>query len=379
MGFANLETPRRPKSGPAIGSVSTNSAKKKGRAAIKAGIASDAVREVVPSAEPVQQRQIRVGLIGLWKNVFTRGNRAILISKEPVEAPERPARSFAITKEAPDESPRTRGKKQESPIPGMMEMAKKYLDEVVHTKTESSAPTMLKSPSELTHPSIKITDRRRTSRVSAGLMEGKMEQEMVHLHQAAVSALQQNTHVLIQFTGSLAGEGTSTIAKEFARVSSTKFKKKTLLFDADWRQAALRQPSRRTDPVTIERAVRHGLPLEQALACIEKPLLFTCLLSADPEFCPDLYDLPAMKRAWSHLKEAFDVVVVDSPPAADYQDSAIVAKDMDGVILVLKADSTKWPIALNAKQEIADNGGNILGMALNDRRFHIPEKIYRRL
>ena len=106
---------------------------------------------------------------------------------------------------------------------------------------------------------------------------------------------------------------------------------------------------------------------------------FLPVFSADPEFCPDIYDLPAMKRAWSHLKETFDVVVVDSPPAADYQDSAIVAKDMDGVILVLKADSTKWPIAMNAKQAIADNGGKILGMALNDRRFYLPDAIYRRL
>jgi Mrp family chromosome partitioning ATPase len=261
----------------------------------------------------------------------------------------------------------------------MMKMAKKHLDEIARTRMESSVSAMMKRPSELIQPPVKIRDRRRAARVSAGPMEGKMQEEMVQLHQVVVSALQQSTHVLIQFTGSLAGEGTSTVAKEFARVSSTKFKKRTLLFDADWRQAALRPLSRRTDPITIERAVRNGLPLEQAMTCVQKPLLFTCLLSADPEFCPDLYDLAAMKRIWSHLKETFDVVVVDSPPAADYQDSAIIAKDMDGAILVLKAESTRWPVAVNVKQGIADNGGKILGMALNDRRFYLPDSIYRRL
>lgn len=221
--------------------------------------------------------------------------------------------------------------------------------------------------------------QQRPLEAAADPWRGVMQEEMTHLHQAVVSALQKNSHILVQFTGSAKGEGTSTLAREFARVSASKFMKKTLLFDADWRQAASTSFPTGTGPMTLEKVVREDLPVEQALTCVREPFLFTCLLSADPEFHPDIYSLPSMKQVWTHLKETFDVVVIDSPPAAEYHDSMAIAKDMDGIVLVVRAERTRWPVALAVKQDIADRGGKILGVAFNDRRFYVPGAIYRRL
>jgi len=241
-----------------------------------------------------------------------------------------------------------------------------------HPVQDRGTPGLVPSPG-------RVRDRRKAGKLPVDPLEGKMEEEMVRLHQTVVSSLQQSAHMLILFTGSLKGEGASTVAREFATVSATRFRKKTLLFDADWRQGALGRLSRRTDPVAVDRVVREGISLERALACVKRPHLFACHLSGNCEFWPDLYDLPAMKHVWGALRESFDVVVVDAPPASDHLDTAIIAKDMDGVIFVLKADSTKWPVAMAAKQRIADNGGKLLGMVLNDRRFYIPKPIYRHL
>jgi Mrp family chromosome partitioning ATPase len=52
---------------------------------------------------------------------------------------------------------------------------------------------------------------------------------------------------------------------------------------------------------------------------------------------------------------------------------------MDGVVLVLEADKTRKPVAENLKNQIVQNGGNLLGMVFNNRRYHIPEAVYRRL
>jgi Mrp family chromosome partitioning ATPase len=52
---------------------------------------------------------------------------------------------------------------------------------------------------------------------------------------------------------------------------------------------------------------------------------------------------------------------------------------VDGVVLVLEAEKTRKPVAENLKNRILQNGGNILGMVFNNRRYHIPESVYKRL
>jgi len=52
---------------------------------------------------------------------------------------------------------------------------------------------------------------------------------------------------------------------------------------------------------------------------------------------------------------------------------------VDGVVLVLEADKTRKPVAENLKNRILQNGGNLLGMVFNNRRYHIPEYVYKRL
>src|SRR4030065_662368 len=64
-------------------------------------------------------------------------------------------------------------------------------------------------------------------------MELDMEEEMVGLYQTITSLLPDSPKKIVQFIGSREGEGTSTVVREFARVSAIKFGKSVLLLDAD--------------------------------------------------------------------------------------------------------------------------------------------------
>jgi Mrp family chromosome partitioning ATPase len=57
---------------------------------------------------------------------------------------------------------------------------------------------------------------------------------------------------------------------------------------------------------------------------------------------------------------------------------AIVSK-VDGIILVLDAEKTKWRVARHVRERIEIAGGNILGVVFNKRRYHIPQFIYKYL
>jgi Mrp family chromosome partitioning ATPase len=52
---------------------------------------------------------------------------------------------------------------------------------------------------------------------------------------------------------------------------------------------------------------------------------------------------------------------------------------VDGVLLVLEAGKTRRHVAIRAKKELEEAGGKLLGVVLNKRRYHIPERVYKRL
>jgi hypothetical protein len=43
------------------------------------------------------------------------------------------------------------------------------------------------------------------------------------------------------------------------------------------------------------------------------------------------------------------------------------------------AERTRWPVALNAKQEFEESSARVSGVFLNKRRSYIPPCIYRRI
>jgi protein-tyrosine kinase len=218
----------------------------------------------------------------------------------------------------------------------------------------------------------------KSAEFSAPISSIEMDEEMVQLYQSIRSQLKDPESMIIQFVGSLRGEGTSSIALELARTVALKFSKRTLLFRADWLNDPLCEQLMNNGTKSIEGIAQNGLLLDEAVSCLSADL-FQCFISAGQELSPGVYDLPGMKQVWQQLRERFDVIVVDSPPVSSCADGLTICREVDGVILVMKAESTRWPVAMAAKEKIIKNGGKILGFVFNDRRFYIPGWIYRRL
>jgi len=79
------------------------------------------------------------------------------------------------------------------------------------------------------------------------------------------------------------------------------------------------------------------------------------------------------------LRKTFEYVLVDAPAVSGNSETPIFGRAADGVVMVLEAFSTRREAALKAKERIQASGGKLIGIVLNDRRFPIPEKLYRRL
>jgi Mrp family chromosome partitioning ATPase len=79
------------------------------------------------------------------------------------------------------------------------------------------------------------------------------------------------------------------------------------------------------------------------------------------------------------LKEEFDYVLVDAPPISSNTDAVLLGQMADGIILVVQADSTRREAARIAKETFESAKVRLLGAILTDRKFPIPESLYRKL
>jgi Mrp family chromosome partitioning ATPase len=79
------------------------------------------------------------------------------------------------------------------------------------------------------------------------------------------------------------------------------------------------------------------------------------------------------------MKGQGDWVLFDSPPPNMYSDSIALAGKVDGVVLVVQAEKTRVKVIQNTRDLLENGGGNILGVVLNKRHFHIPDWLYKTL
>jgi Mrp family chromosome partitioning ATPase len=82
------------------------------------------------------------------------------------------------------------------------------------------------------------------------------------------------------------------------------------------------------------------------------------------DLCDAHYGVP-FEMAVERLAKRFDLVLVDTPPVAFDSATASLARSMDGVILVVKANSLSVGVVQQAKDHLLRSGANILGVVLN--------------
>jgi uncharacterized protein involved in exopolysaccharide biosynthesis/Mrp family chromosome partitioning ATPase len=83
-------------------------------------------------------------------------------------------------------------------------------------------------------------------------------------------------------------------------------------------------------------------------------------------------DLPALKREYSHI-------IFDLPSPQDHGPTRHISGLLDGIILLVEAENTRWEVADRTRENLLLADSNVLGVILNRRRFHIPDWLYRTL
>jgi protein-tyrosine kinase len=212
-----------------------------------------------------------------------------------------------------------------------------------------------------------------------------MEQEMIDLYQTITAALPDIDHRSVLIVGSRSNEGTSTIARELARVVSLRLEKNVLLIDLDRSRPEHHiYTNFKTGSNIGEQSPGAVVPTEQDsmennLHQVEESSLYIMPLFQRTMITPRTLESAKGGAFWEPLKERFDLIIVDTPPVMLFPDGPAIVSKVDGVLLVVEAEKTKWQVALSVKEKIIKSGGTILGIVFNKRKYYIPQYIYKYL
>lgn len=203
-----------------------------------------------------------------------------------------------------------------------------------------------------------------------------LEQEMLSLYKSIDTMLTHLDTRILQFIGAREGEGTSTIAREFARVVATRIGKTVLLLDADRHQPCQHNFFSISRENSWIETLYSGQDIAEAAHQIKQSRLFVSPSANSYRPTPLIFDSPRVDQFWSMLKTKFDLVLIDSAPLTLSPDGLAIASRVDGVILVVEADKTRWQTVNSVKDHIRKVGGSVLGIAFNKRRYYIPQAVY---
>ena len=169
---------------------------------------------------------------------------------------------------------------------------------------------------------------------------------------------------LIVITSALPGEGKSTIAINIA-LALAEAEHTVVLVDGDLRRPKLAKYLGALGTVGFSTVLSGAAPLNEVLQKTKFQGLAVLASGPIPPNPSELLGSLAAKKMLTDLRRRFDYVIVDSAPLLAVTDSAILAANADGVIIVARSGSTKREQLAHAVGALHDVGASLLGAVLN--------------
>jgi capsular exopolysaccharide synthesis family protein len=213
----------------------------------------------------------------------------------------------------------------------------------------------------------------RPSALRASARPASWSPEPVHRQSAAVEQYRRLAAQLIQasvehgvkvvmMASSVWGEGKSLTTANLAVTLARSYQRNTLIIDADQRAPKQHEIFHVENSRGLSDWLHAGP--DATASTIQLWPSLTLLTAGAPTMDP-MAGLTSsrMKGLIAEAKDAFDFVLIDTPPATQVPDAGVIATLVDTTLLVIRAGSTAHPVVSRAIEAIGRE--RILGTVLN--------------
>ncbi len=199
---------------------------------------------------------------------------------------------------------------------------------------------------------LRSTKERRTFRDSVALVRNMLDR-----------GRSSSAPKVVLVTSALPGEGKTFTAVTLAREAAAAGRR-TLLIDCDQRRPALAKMFGISNAPVLNSILEPGAA-EQNCYRDPKIPLSVVVIASEGDRQKDVLSSPAMREMLQEARNAFDLVILDSPPVLLFADACVLASIADATLLVVRWVKSPKQVVREALEMLRLYGAKLEGTVLN--------------
>jgi Mrp family chromosome partitioning ATPase len=246
--------------------------------------------------------------------------------------------------------------------------------DMLEASTESDVSTTMEEPSVKVVPPVPLEMQPLQLKMEDGQRDEiyKLVQRVFLVPGAARSRL-------VVVSAMESGNGCSWLCARMGEVLASQVSGTVCVVDANLRAPGLHREFGVSNHYGLTDALRVPDPIRRFVTSLSRPNLWLLSCGAEVEGMQTMVGSERMRALLPELQREFDYVLVDAPPMDAGDDGVMLGRSSDGIVLVLRAHSSRRESARKAVRDLEVANVRVLGAVLNHRTFPVPEKIYRKL
>ena len=209
-------------------------------------------------------------------------------------------------------------------------------------------------------------------------MEGTEQDELAKLVSRLFASGSESPRQ-VMFTGTEPDAGSSRICARTAEALASRLSGSVCVVDANLRNPGLHEQFGIENHFGLTEALQQGGSVRKYSRNFAGGKLSLVSSGSPVDNWRALLASRQMQMRLTELRQEFDHVLIDIPPVNLFAEGVTLGRMSDGIILVLKAHSSRREVAQKVVQELKAAKVLLLGAILNGRRFPIPTALYQRL
>ena len=179
----------------------------------------------------------------------------------------------------------------------------------------------------------------------------------------------------ILLTSAGPGEGKSTVSANLA-VAWSQSGAKVVLVGCDLRKPVLHEMFSIRNVPGLSAVLSGAASLKDAIVSSNIPGLDVIPAGPVPPNPAELLQSKAMVSVIEELEKSYDMVILDGTPVIAVTDAAVMANQVDGIVLVIGSNQVPREMALQAKNLLEQAQAKLLGVIMNKVKFKESNMYY---
>lgn len=168
----------------------------------------------------------------------------------------------------------------------------------------------------------------------------------------------------VLFTSSVPGEGKTTTALAVARASA-RAGQRVILVDTDLRHPSLHYAVGVPNDSGLVSVLSGEARLEDVIEIDPRSGMHFLTAGPPAPNPPDLLGSARMHQVLARLRDAYDLVILDTPPVLAVSDVLVLLRQTDKCVFIVRWGKTHRDAAVSALRQLLDGGGDLVGTALS--------------